>query len=174
MKRSILTFILALMLLPVSGILGQEEINWMDITQLEAAMANESKPVFFDVYTDWCGWCKRMDKTTFKHPKVVALINEKFHPVKFNAERKESFKFQGFDFKFVKSGRRGYNEFAAALLNKSMSYPSYVALNEKFERITIIKGYQTSEELLKILDYLGNKHYIDKTWQEFKDARNGE
>jgi thioredoxin-related protein len=173
MKRILLSLFLALMLLPPANIYGQDKINWMDITELEEAMAAESKPVFFDVYTDWCGWCKRMDRTTFKNPEVVAFLNEKFHPVKFDAERKEDFTFMGHDFKFIASGRRGYNELAAALLNNSMSYPSYVALNEKFERITIIKGYQTSEELLTMLDYLGNKHYLKQTWQEYK-ASSGE
>jgi thioredoxin-related protein len=170
MKKTLLTLCIAITLSSTGQIFGQDTIKWLDITELEDAMALEAKPVFFDVYTSWCGWCKRMDATTFKNPEVVAAINKNFHPVKFNGERKESFTFQEYEFKFVKSGRRGHNEFAAALLNNQMSYPSYVALNDKFERITIIKGYQTVNEFLPMLSYLGDKHYLQQTWEEFKKS----
>ena len=31
-----------------------------------------------DVYTDWCGWCKKMDKETFNHPVIAKYINENY------------------------------------------------------------------------------------------------
>ncbi len=51
------------------------------------------KPLFIDVYTSWCGWCKRMDQTTFKDPAVVSYLNANFHPVKFDAETKDTIQF---------------------------------------------------------------------------------
>ena len=166
--------VLCLLMIPLQTTEAQDTINWMDITELEAAMAEDPKPVFFDVYTDWCGWCKRMDKTTFKDPEVVALMNEKFHPVKFDGERKDTFTFRGHQFKFISNGRRGYNELTGALLNRQLSYPSFVALNEKFERITIIQGYQNAREFIVMLNYLGDKHYLEQTWEEYVKAQNGE
>ncbi len=173
MKRLALIAVLALLIVPLNSIQSQDSIQWIGITELEAAMAENPKPVFFDVYTVWCGWCKRMDKTTFKDPEVVALINEKFHPVKFDGEMKESFRFRDHDFKFIPDGRRGYNELTGALLNGQLSYPSYVFLNEKFERITIVKGYQHTPDFIEILNYLGNEHYLDQTWEEYKKSRAG-
>ena len=114
-----------------------------------------------------------MDKTTFVNPEVVKILNEKFHPVKFDAERKESFTFRGHQFKYNPSGRRGYNELTVSLLNGQMSYPSFVALNEKFERITIIKGYQKAGEFVVMLNYLANKAYLEQTWEEFRKSRAG-
>lgn len=173
MKRPALIIVLFLLIAPITTLEAQDTVKWMDITELEAAMEANPKPVFFDVYTDWCGWCKRMDATTFKDPQVVALLNEKFHPVKFDAERKETFIFQGHEFKFVDSGRRGYNELTVALLNKQLSYPSYVALNEKFERITIIKGYQQAKEFIVMLNYLADENYLEQTWEDYRKSRSG-
>ncbi len=174
MKKSLLVLWMVIISTSTGQIFGQDSIKWLDITELEDAMAKEAKPVFFDVYTDWCGWCKRMDKTTFVNTEVVDAINRNFHAVKFDAEMKESFTFQGHEFKFIKNGRRGYNELAGALLNNRMSYPSYVALNEKYERITIIKGYQTVDEFIPILSYLADKHYLQQTWEEYKSSQKSE
>ena len=52
-----------------------QDINLMTWEQAAAANEKEPKKIFVDVYTDWCGWCKRMDVTTFKDPAVVALIS---------------------------------------------------------------------------------------------------
>ncbi|MBT8276776.1 MAG: DUF255 domain-containing protein [Bacteroidia bacterium] len=170
MRKLALILLIAFISVPFATVTAQDSINWIDITDLEEEMSRNPKPVFFDVYTDWCGWCKRMDKTTFRNKKVVDAINTNFHAVKFDAEMKETFTFQGHEFKFIDSGRRGHNELAAALLNNRMSYPSYVALNEKFERITIIKGYQTVQQFMPILTYLSNKHYLQQTWEEYKSS----
>ncbi len=162
-------FILPLILSP--QILAQDSIQWLSVEELEVANATSPKPVFFDIFTDWCGWCKKMDKSTFRDPRVVKLLNEEFHPVKFNAEQRQGFTFMDHDFKFVQNGNRGYNELAAALLDNAMSFPSFVALNEKFERITIVQGYHKAESLLPILRYIAEKHYLDTTWKEYKNSK---
>jgi thiol:disulfide interchange protein len=42
--------------------------------------------VLADIYTDWCGWCKRLDATTFLDPDFVKYANANFVCVKCNAE----------------------------------------------------------------------------------------
>jgi uncharacterized protein YyaL (SSP411 family) len=39
-----------------------------------------------DVYTDWCGWCQKMDRGTYANPVVQELLQKSFIPVRFNAE----------------------------------------------------------------------------------------
>ena len=63
-----------------------KEIEWL--TMEEAVLRNAVAPrlIIVDVYTSWCGWCKKMDKTTFQHPDVAKYVSEKFHAVKLDAE----------------------------------------------------------------------------------------
>lgn len=128
----------------------------------------EKRPVFIDVYTDWCGWCKVMDKNTFSEPKVAKLLNEKFYPVKFNGEQKEDVVFHGTTYKFVAGGRNGYHELAAALLNNQLSYPTVVFLNEKFEMLQPLPGYRKPEEFHMIAQFIGEGHYKTIKWDEWQ------
>ena len=84
---SLLKYCLATGLLFVTLQLSSQEVKWM--TWEEAAAANDKQPkkIFVDVYTNWCGWCKKMDASTFKETDVVKILNEKFYPVKLNAEQ---------------------------------------------------------------------------------------
>ena len=121
-----LTYTVLFALLATFGFAQEnEKIQWM--TWDEAIQQNQVKEkiIFVDVYTNWCGWCKKMDATTFKNPKIVDYMNENYYAVKFNAEQRESITFNGQEFKFVPNGRRGSHELAAALLDGRMSYPSY-------------------------------------------------
>src|SRR5215467_6428835 len=71
------------------------EIKWLSITEAEKLMKKEPKKVIVDIYTDWCGWCKRLDATTYKDPAVVDYINKNYYAVKFNAESKEDITYEG-------------------------------------------------------------------------------
>ena len=51
---------------------------------IEVARA-EGKLIVADVYTDWCGWCKKMDKTVYSDPAIVALSRQQVF-LKVNAE----------------------------------------------------------------------------------------
>ena len=84
---------------------AQEKINWMTIEEAEAANKKEPRKLVIDVYTDWCGWCKKMDKDTFQNEKIAKYVNENYYAVKFNAEQKDSIVFLGQTFKFVAQGK---------------------------------------------------------------------
>jgi thioredoxin-related protein len=149
-----------------------DKIEWLTIDQALEKNLDNPKSIFVDVYTDWCGWCKKMDATTFVNPKITELMNEHFHAVKFDAEQKASVNFNGDTYKFVANGRRGYNEFAATILQGKMSYPSYAILDENLKLVTVIPGYREVKEFEPMLIYLGEKKYTSQTYPEFLNEYN--
>ena len=63
------------------------ELKWYhNFSEALAEAKAKNKLVFADVYTDWCGWCKRLDRDTFSDPTMVAYLAEKYICVKVNAE----------------------------------------------------------------------------------------
>jgi thioredoxin-related protein len=142
-----------------------ESIKWMTFEEAVQKMKTEKRKIFIDVYTDWCGWCKKMDKSTFLDPAIAKKMNEEFYAVKFNAEQKEDVVFEGKTFKYVESGRGGYHQLAAALLNNQLSYPNFVFLNEEFHIVPVIPGYgslpgfQQPDKFHFYLSYVGDDHY---------------
>jgi thioredoxin-related protein len=146
---------------------SKEAIKWYSWDEAIALNETTNKKIFVDVYTDWCGWCKRMDATTFKDPKVIKYMNENFIAVKLDAEQKEDIIYKDYVMKFVLNGRRGYHELAFSLLDGRMSYPSYVYLAEDARRITISPGYKDASALLTELTFVSEDHFKTTTYTEF-------
>lgn len=147
-----------------------ETIKWY--TWEEAVKLSESNPkkLLIDVYTDWCGWCKKMDKETFSNPDIIKLVNKDFYAIKLDAEQKEDIVYRDFTFKFnPKHGRKGAHDLAVSLLDGKMGYPSLVFLDEKHNRITISPGYKVVEGLKQELKYISEGHYSTMTFEEFKN-----
>lgn len=130
------------------------------------------KKFFIDIYTNWCGWCKRMDASTFKDPVIVNYLNEHYHPVKLNAEMKDTVMFNGRTFFNSNPGaKRSTHTLAASLLDSRLSYPSYVILDENLARSMIFPGYKVAEDLYGILifyktnQHLGYKQYVENEYK---------
>ena len=137
--------------------LGREDRSeavpvWMSIQDVEKQMATEKRKIFISVYTDWCGFCKKMDATTFRDDGVVKRLREDYYAVKFDAETKQTINFAGKQFKYVAtSARGGYNQLAAALTRGRLAYPTCVILDEELKVFKIIPGYQSARALSEIL-----------------------
>jgi len=149
------------------------EVNWKSFEK-SIALKDSGKKYFIFLYTDWCSWCKKMENTTLKDEKIVNLLNEKFVPVMFNAESKESIQFMGNEFKYVSQGTRGYHELAAALTNNQLSYPSIVFLDEQMNMIQPLPGYKSAEDLRIILTFLGDNIYEKMKFDEYYKQETGE
>ncbi len=147
----------------------EAKINWITWDEAIAQSAVDSVPkkMFIDFYTGWCGWCKRMDATTFKDPNVISYMNANYYPVKFDAECTDTITFNGMTFMnsdptFVKksANSRGKPHYLAySLLNAKLSYPSYAILDENKNRIAIYQGAKPVEEMLGILLFFSTDQY---------------
>jgi uncharacterized protein YyaL (SSP411 family) len=136
------------LLLCLSG--TAQEIKWLTFEEAIAQNETNPKPLFIDVYTDWCGWCKKMDATTFQEEKVIDFLNQ-FYCVKLKAEQRDSIQFMGKTYRFVANGNRGYHELAAMLLDGNLSYPTFAVLAPNLARLDLIKGFHDKHQLVSRL-----------------------
>lgn len=133
-------------------------ITWVTFEQAIEANKTKKKKIFIDVYTKWCGWCKVMDSKTFSDSAVAAYMNENYYCVKFDAEMKDTIDYRGVKFAFKTEFKS--HELAISLLDRQMSYPSFVVLTENEKRLTVLKGYQEKAVFLQNLQTLAA--YKDK------------
>ncbi len=165
MKKIILT----LAIIASFGFCNAQKINWMTFQEAVELNRTAPKKIFIDTYTDWCGWCKKMDQTTFLDSLVVAYMNENYYAVKLNAEMNDTINFGGYTYvnEGGMNGRRGTHQLAAALLQGNMSYPSYVFMNEKNQLITVAPGYMDASQFLPVLKYIGTDAYLKQSFKDY-------
>jgi thioredoxin-related protein len=145
-----------------------QQIEWLTWEQAMELHQKEPRKIVLDVYTDWCGWCKRMDQNTYNHPLIASYINTHYYAVKFNAERREDIVFRGKTYKYVSGGKRGYHEFAAKITQGRLSYPSTVFLDEQMEIIQSIPGYREPDEFEIILTYFARNQHLKTPWDAYQ------
>lgn len=173
MKKIIFTFFLI-----GAGVFtqAQETINWVTFDQALELQKKNPRKIFMDVYTDWCGPCKMLDKQTFQNEDVAKYINENYYAVKFNAEGKDLVTYQGKTFanpRYVegKSGRNGVHDFTLALgVN---SYPSMLFFDEEGKPIQPpLKGFLRPKQIEIYLKIFATDDYKKLTtqeeWQEYQ------
>lgn len=151
MKKLILSFLL----ITFSMLSNAQEIKWLTLNEALTLQKKMPKPIFMDVYTDWCGPCKMLDAKTFKDKAFVALISKKYYAVKFNAEGNgdvtyKKKKYTNPEFQQGQKGRNGTHQFTEFL--KLEGYPTMVIFNKKGAISKNIVGYRTATEILAELN----------------------
>lgn len=149
------------------------EIKWMTLKEAQEAQKKEPRKIVVDVYTGWCGWCKRMDATTFTNPEIVKYVGEKFYAVKFDAETQELIHFNNKDYKYVTQGSRGYNEWAAEMLNGQLSYPTTVYFDEQLNEIFPVPGYQDPKTFETVINFVASDSYKTLKFEEYQGKFKG-
>jgi thioredoxin-related protein len=150
-----------------------ETVKWYTIEEVQKLIKNEPRKIYIDMYTDWCGWCKVMDKKTFTDDRISSKLNSTFYAVKFDAEGKDPVDFKNQTYSFVAQGARGYHELAAALMQGKMSYPTSVFLDENLNVISPLPGYYPPEKLDPILEFIGEDHYKTTNYEQFLSKKGG-
>ena len=146
-------------------------IHWMGFEEAVAKGDPSTKKIFIDSYTHWCGWCKKMDASTFRDSAIVKYMNDKFYAIKLDAETKDTIHFRGTNFTYKAENKS--NELASSMMNGQMSYPTFIFLDENFAMLSPLPGYQTPEQLMSVLRYFGENIYKTKKWEEYQKEMGG-
>lgn len=163
-------FIIVVVLVVASiSVKAQNKVKWLTFEEAIEKNEKNPKPILIDIYTDWCGWCKKMDKTTYKNEVIVKYINENYYAVKLNGEEKRDINYQGRKFIYKAQGRRGYHELAAAIMNGKLSYPSTAFLNKDKQLIQNVPGYLAEQRFEKILAFFSGENYKTTKWKDFSE-----
>ena len=138
-----------LALISIDGI--AQEINWLSLEEAMSLQNKEPKKIMMDVYTNWCGPCKMLDRNTFHNADVVDYVNKNYYAVKFNAEGNDVLTFKGNTFsnpnyKAELANKRN-SQHQLAQYFQVTAYPTIVFMDEKGELLAPVKGYKTPPQL---------------------------
>ena len=129
--KKILT-ILAVALLASSG--WAKDIEWQKNYDTALAQAKKDKKILLvDIYTDWCGWCKKLDRDTYSDKAVQAKVAKDFIAVKINPEK-------------TPAGQKLQQEFGAR------GYPFIAFVDADGKKLSQIGGYVNAEVFLSQLE----------------------
>ena len=148
----------------------EKEINWVTMEEAIELQKTVPKKIMMDVYTNWCGPCKMLDKNTFHNADVADYVNEHFYAVKFNGEGNESVTYKDKtygnpSYDATKANKRNSaHDFARFL--KVRAYPTMLFFDEEANFITPVTGYLKPQQLELYLKLFQSDKYKEMTTQE--------
>jgi thioredoxin-related protein len=124
------------------------EVSWKGWDAGLRSAASMKRPVLVDVYTDWCGWCRRMDRDVYSRADVREYLSRRFVTVKLDAESSSPATY----------AEERTTERALATRFGVKGYPTTVFLRPNGERLVNVPGYVPPERFLLLLQYIGDGH----------------
>lgn len=136
---------------------SSEAITWQTMAKAQKLAEQHNKMIIVNVYTDWCKWCKKLEKEVYTDARVTKVIDDYFYLVRLNAESNEPIVFNGQKLTMA--------EFAQLL--GVTTYPGTVFVDAKGNTIGKQTGYMEVDVFEKLLAYVGSNAYRTMQFDEF-------
>jgi len=131
--------------------------EWKNFNEGISEAKKSGKKILVDVYTDWCKWCKEMDKNTYADKNISAYLKKNYVIIKLNAEGNEKMMYEG---KPITP-----QEFAQGMgVN---GYPATLFLQSDGKPITLLPGYSTPDQFIHVISFIGENHYLKKKFPDY-------
>lgn len=161
-RLQLIAFLVVVMVFSVgAGDKDKKEIQWLDFEAAVAAAKKHNRVLVVDFYTDWCGWCKVMDKKTYGDPKIIDYAHKNLIMSKVNAESSQMTSF--------KKTKVSYRQLAQGF--QIRGYPATIFIDENGEFMTAVSGYLSANDFMPILEFLAEGHYKSMKYEEYLAKR---
>ncbi len=132
-------------------------VRWASFNDGMATARAEHKMVMVDVYTDWCVWCKKLDKEVYPDPRVSSAIASQFVPIKVNAESGSTIEFNG-----VRMTEEQFARQAGVT-----GYPTVLFLDDQGKVVTTLPGFLPADRFVRVLQYVSEHRYREQSLDDF-------
>ena len=139
----------------------EPDLKWKNFSSGLVEAKKSNKIILVDVYTDWCKWCKEMDKNTYANDDVIKYLNKNFVVVKLNAEGSDS---------FVYNGKKYSSPDLSQYFNVD-GYPATLFLKSNGDIITLLPGYNEAPMFLKVLSFINEEKYKTMDFDKYIETK---
>jgi thioredoxin-related protein len=171
-KLKLFAILMSVLIVPAWSADKDTPVEWTSMEKALSHVDASHQFIFIDIVAPWCGWCKKMDESTFTDENVSEQLRNNFVTVKLDAEAETPVSFNGKSYGLTQNGTRKTNQLAMDLgkVNGRLGYPTLVVLDEKGNKIQAFPGYKDAETLNILLKYFLSGNYKKMDFQQFQSG----
>lgn len=180
MRRSAIAIMVGLLIICVVSVAfaqtakkGQAEesdsgLKWHKYDKALELGKEQNKHVLVYFTTSWCGYCKKMKRTTFKDPKVMELMNGEFILAVVDGDSHNKLNITDKDGKPMEMTERQLTRAFGV-----RGYPTFIFLKSDGTTIAPISGYLPAAQFELALRFISTDSWEKMSFKEFAAQQKG-